>query len=102
MSTIPVSGLPQTIPIPSIPGSASATAGTSGTGFANYLSQAIDQANQLSTNADSLTAQYAAGGPVSVDQLMVAQQQASLALDMVVQVNNRVVSAYQSVMNMQI
>lgn len=66
------------------------------------LGDALNQANSLSSQADSLAASYAAGGPVSVDNLMVAEQKASLALDMVVQVNNRVVSAYQSVMNMQV
>lgn len=66
------------------------------------LGDALNQANSLSSQADSLAASYAAGGPVSVDNLMVAEQKASLGLDMVVQVNNRVVSAYQSVMNMQV
>lgn len=75
---------------------------SSGGGFAQMLGDALNQANSLSSQADSLAASYAAGGPVSVDNLMVAEQKASLGLDMVVQVNNRVVSAYQSVMNMQV
>lgn len=76
--------------------------GQSGTSFSQVLGDALNQANQLSTQADQLSASYAAGGPVSVDQLMIAEQQASAALDLVVQVRNRVVSAYQSVMNMQV
>lgn len=70
--------------------------------FAQFLGNALSQANQLSNNADTSAAVYAAGGPVSLSNLMIAEQKASLALDLVVQVRNRVVSAYQSVMNMQV
>jgi flagellar hook-basal body complex protein FliE len=75
---------------------------TADQGFAKYLSNALDEANALSNQADQLAATFAAGGPVTVDQLMVAEQKASLAVDLVVQVRNRVVSTYQSIMNMQI
>jgi len=70
--------------------------------FSTFLQGAIDQANTLSSQADTLSASYAAGGPVSVDQVMIAGQRASLAVDLVVQVRNRAVSAYQSIMNMQV
>lgn len=66
------------------------------------LGSALSQTQALSNQADTLAATYAAGGPVSIDQLMVAEQQASLAVDLVVQVRDKVVSAYQSVMNMQV
>lgn len=75
---------------------------SSANNFASFLSNALDQASEVSNQADSTAASYAAGGPVSVDQVMVAEQKASLALDLVVQVRNRVVSAYQTIMNMQV
>lgn len=71
-------------------------------GFSDFLRNAINQANDFSNQADGLSATYAAGGPVSVDQVMIAEQKASLAVDLVVQVRNRAVSAYQSIMNMQV
>lgn len=83
-------------------GSQSASATSTGPSFGSMLQNALTQANGLSTKADSMAASYAAGGPVSVDQLMVAEQQASLAVSLVVQVRDRVVSAYQNIMNMQI
>lgn len=73
-----------------------------GVGFAQFLSNAVDQANQVSNAADTAAASYAAGGPVTMGDLMVAEQKASLALDLVVQVRSRAVSAYQSIMSMQI
>ncbi|SFU75079.1 flagellar hook-basal body complex protein FliE [Alicyclobacillus macrosporangiidus] len=76
--------------------------GDAGTGFAGALAKALDAANQTLTAADQTAASYAAGGPVTIDQLMIAEQQATLALDLVVQVRDRVVNAYQSVMNMQV
>lgn len=81
---------------------ASTQSGNGSQGFAGFLSDAVDQASAVSNQADQLAASYAAGGPVSIDQLMVAEQKASLAVDLVVQVRNRVVSAYQSIMNMQV
>ncbi|QSO53786.1 flagellar hook-basal body complex protein FliE [Alicyclobacillus curvatus] len=98
---VPIAPVQPTMQTPSIPGSASANP-TSSAGFSDFLNQALNQANQLSNAADTVTAQYVAGAPVSVDQVMVAQQKASMALDLVVQVRDRVVSAYQSIMNMQI
>jgi flagellar hook-basal body complex protein FliE len=77
--------------------------GSAGTpGFGQLLQNALGSTNQLLEQSDTLSSVYAAGGPVSVDQLMVAEQKASLALDTVVQVRDRVVSAYQTIMNMQV
>ncbi len=78
------------------------SANSTNSNFGQVLSNALTEVSQLSTRADGMAAEYAAGGPVSVDQLMIAEQQASLALDLTVQVRDRVVSAYQTVMNMQI
>ncbi|QSO49565.1 flagellar hook-basal body complex protein FliE [Alicyclobacillus mengziensis] len=98
---VPVTPIQPSIQTPSIQGATSAN-NTSSSGFSNFLSQAFNQANQLSNTADNMSAQYAAGAPVSVQQVMIAQQKASLALELVVQVRDRAVSAYQSIMNMQI
>ncbi|WP_273366719.1 flagellar hook-basal body complex protein FliE [Alicyclobacillus herbarius] len=70
--------------------------------FSDVLGEALDEVNGVLQQADQLAASYAAGGPTTIDQLMVAEQQASLALDLTVQTRDRIVSAYQSLMNMQI
>lgn len=99
MTTIPIGPLSS---LSNLTPTQTVSSTSSGPGFAQYLAQSLDKANTLSTTADQMSASYAAGGPVSVDQLMVAEQQASLAVDLVVQVRNRAVSAYQSIMNMQV
>ncbi len=98
MVTTPIQGV--SLPVNRV--GMNAVSSSQDTGFASYLANALDQVNALSNNADQLAAEFAAGGPVTVDQLMIAEQKASLAVDLVVQVRNRVVSAYQSIMNMQI
>ncbi|MFB5191425.1 flagellar hook-basal body complex protein FliE [Alicyclobacillus fastidiosus] len=70
--------------------------------FSDFLAQELDKVNQVSDTADQLAQSYATGGSVTASQLMVAEQQASLAVDMVSQVASRVTSAYQTVMNMQV
>jgi flagellar hook-basal body complex protein FliE len=77
-------------------------ASTGGENFSQFLSNAVNQANSVSHQADAAASTYAAGGPVSLDQVMIAEQKASLALDLVVQVRDRAVSAYQTLMNMQV
>lgn len=70
--------------------------------FSAFLSHELDKANQLGQTADSLAQSYASGGSVSTAQLMIAEQQATLSVDMVAQVSNRVQQAYRTVMNMQV
>jgi flagellar hook-basal body complex protein FliE len=97
-----VSGIQSTLSPQSVSQPSISIGANSGESFSKYLESALDQVNQTSEEADNLAASYAAGGPVTLDQLMIAEQQASLSLDLVVQVRNRVVSAYQSIMNMQV
>lgn len=99
MVPMPISGISSQVLQPTTP---VGTAQSADNSFGAFLSQAVDQANNLSNQADVTASSYAAGGPVSVDQVMISEQKASLALDLVVQVRNRVVSAYQSIMNMQV
>ncbi|WAH35408.1 flagellar hook-basal body complex protein FliE [Alicyclobacillus dauci] len=80
----------------------SSTVSGQGPSFADFLGQALDKVNQISQNADQLAQSYATGGQVTAAQLMIAEQQASLAVDTVVQVNNRVQQMYSTMMNMQV
>lgn len=83
-------------------GSGTTNAATGQTSFSNFLSKELDKVDKLGQSADSLSQAYATGGSVSTAQLMIAEQQASLAVDMVSRVASRVQSAYSTVMNMQV
>ncbi|MBI2380947.1 MAG: flagellar hook-basal body complex protein FliE [Gammaproteobacteria bacterium] len=74
-----------------------------GGGFSEVLGKAIGQVNKLQLEAGSLAQRVEMGDrSVNLAQAMVAGQKASVAFQAAVQVRNRVVQAYQDIMNMPI
>ena len=76
--------------------------GGSSSSFQSVLSQALNNASGLVANSQNLGIALASGTAPSISNVMVAATQAQLAVDLTVQVRDRVVSAYNQVMNMQI
>ncbi|HAI22100.1 MAG TPA: flagellar hook-basal body complex protein FliE [Clostridiales bacterium UBA8153] len=70
------------------------------TTFAGLLRDAVSQANRLELQAQDLDARLALGEPVDLHKVVIASEQAALALDLVVQVRNRAIEAYQEIMRM--
>jgi flagellar hook-basal body complex protein FliE len=70
--------------------------------FEKVLSKALEPVNNLQLQSAELDGQLAQGKLEYVHQAMVMAQKASLALDMTVQVRNKVVEAYQEIMRMQV
>jgi flagellar hook-basal body complex protein FliE len=71
--------------------------------FANLLSKGIDQVNQTEQRAAQLSNAFQRGEPgVELPQVMLEMQKASVSFRALTEVRNRVVSAYQDIMNMQI
>lgn len=71
--------------------------------FSGMFSQALGSVNQLQQQASSLQTRVEMGDKsVSLVQAMVASQKASIAFQATVQVRNRLVAAYQDIMNMPI
>ncbi|CEK20442.1 flagellar hook-basal body complex protein FliE [Chthonomonas calidirosea] len=87
-------------PASALPGSAEASA--PGKSFGQFLSEAINEVNQAQLHADDLTARFAAGEPLDVHQVMIASQEASVALDLAVQVRNRLLDAYQQIISLNV
>ena len=84
------------------PGIQPATTGDGGVSFKDLLTDALKQVNQLQQNADAAATQLAAGGPVAIDEVVLAMQKADLALQLTMQIRNKLVDAYQEVARMQI
>jgi flagellar hook-basal body complex protein FliE len=78
---------------------AGSTEGT--TPFADLITDAIDQVNQLQEQADTAVRGLMTGTGVDVHQAMIATQKASMAFELTLAVRNKAVQAYQSVMGMQ-
>ena len=74
----------------------------SGSGeFSSILQGAIDQVEGASNNANQSVQQFLSGDGDDLHSTVLAVQRASLEFDMLMQVRNKVVSAYQEVMRMQ-
>jgi len=70
--------------------------------FKDMLSNAISQADQLYQVTEADTQALLAGEVDDIAQVMVNGTKAELALDLVVQVRNKVVDAYNEFMRMQV
>ena len=71
-------------------------------GFGDLLRQSLAELNTLQTNAENSIAAFSAGMPVSPDEVAAAVNQADLAFRMMVQIRNKLVSAWQELRQMQI
>jgi flagellar hook-basal body complex protein FliE len=71
--------------------------------FATLLSKGIDSVNQTQQSAAKLSDAFQRGDPgVELPQVMLEMQKASVSFRALTEVRNRVVSAYQEIMNMQV
>jgi flagellar hook-basal body complex protein FliE len=81
----------------------SAAQATQGVDFGAMLKQSIEQVNSLQQEASGLAQNFELGDPnTDLTQVMVALQKASVAFQAMTQVRNKLVSAYQDIMNMPI
>lgn len=96
----------------SLAGTAGATGAASGAGsvgtsaspaFGTLLKQGIDAVNATQQSADALATAWERGVPgVDLARVMVETQKASVSFQALAQVRNRLISAYQDIMNMSI
>ncbi|MCC7116699.1 MAG: flagellar hook-basal body complex protein FliE [Burkholderiales bacterium] len=71
--------------------------------FGELLRKGIAGVNESQQTAAVLGARFQSGDPsVGLEDTMIAVQKASLSFQQLVQVRNRVVAAYQDIMNMPI
>ena len=71
--------------------------------FSDALKASLDQVNQTQLHAEKLGKNFAMGDDsVSLSDVMIAGQKANISFQATVQVRNKLVSAYQDIMNMQV
>jgi len=74
-----------------------------GSEFGDLLKRAIDTVNNHQMEAKRLATAYEQGDPsVDLPQVMIQAQKASVSFQAMTQVRNRLVSAYEDIMNMSI
>ena len=71
--------------------------------FAEVLRGSIDKVNETQQSANQMAEKLAAGDTSqNLHEVMIALQTASVSFQEMVQVRNKLVSAYQDMMNMQV
>jgi flagellar hook-basal body complex protein FliE len=68
-----------------------------GSEFLDTLRSAVNQVNQLQSQADSSVSGMLTGDGQDVHAAMIAVEKANLSFELMVQVRNKIVSAYQEV-----
>lgn len=70
--------------------------------FADLLKQSVDKVNMTQQEASRLADAFQKGDPdVQMADLMVALQKSNVSFQAMLQVRNKLVNAYQEIMNMQ-
>ena len=93
---------PEAITSAPMPSPITEPGGASGKSFGAMLSNAIAEVNQAQVHAGDMTARFAAGEPLDVHQVMIASQEASVALNLALQVRNKLVDAYTEIMHVNV
>src|SRR5580698_4801019 len=92
----PIPGLPAAITsgnAPSTPSNQEA----GGSDFLSTLRSAVDQVSQLQSDAGTKVGSMLSGDGQDVHSAMIAVQKADLAFELMVEMRNKIVSAYQEI-----
>ncbi|MEL6348402.1 MAG: flagellar hook-basal body complex protein FliE [Myxococcota bacterium] len=76
--------------------------GSAGPSFADRLKEAVQSVNQEQVEADGYLKAVAAGQDVDLHTAMISLEEADISLRSMVSVRDKVVEAYERVMNMSI
>jgi flagellar hook-basal body complex protein FliE len=70
-------------------------------GFGAVLSTALEKVNELDTGADQQIGTLLKGGNADMSTVMIAVEKADVAFQLMMQVRNKIVSAYQDIEKLQ-
>jgi flagellar hook-basal body complex protein FliE len=73
-----------------------------GPSFKDYLLDSIKQVNTMQQDADRAVETLFTGGDVNPAEVLTAVQKADLAFRMMMQIRNKLVSAYEDIQNIRI
>ena len=91
------------LPGPAGVGGASATSATNAMSFASVLRNGLERINEAQAQSSASQRAFERGDPgMDLPQVMIDMQKASIAFRGAVEVRNRMISAYQEIMNMPV
>jgi len=70
--------------------------------FGKALQQSLEQVNRLQQEADANINDLATGKQTDIHQTMIAVEKASVSFELMMQIRNKVISAYDKIMRTQV
>jgi flagellar hook-basal body complex protein FliE len=83
-------------------GTETASAGSVLNNFGDLLKTELGNINNLQSQADQAAQTYAVGGNIELHNVILAAEKADMALQLALQIRNRMISAYQEISRMNI
>ena len=74
---------------------------TGGPTFGDTLKRALEDVSGAQESARDQVSAFLRGDPVELHQVMAATEEAGIALEMLIEIRNKVTEAYRTVINMQ-
>jgi flagellar hook-basal body complex protein FliE len=99
MSNVSLSGIPS-VSMPATPALDSGEDG-GGLNFGDVLQNAVQGVNSLSDSADMQVSNLLQGGGGDMTSVMIAVEKADASFQLMMQVRNKIVNAYQDIEKMQ-
>jgi flagellar hook-basal body complex protein FliE len=72
-----------------------------GASFGDVLKDALGEVSQLQDQAQDAIGAFLRGDPVELHEVMAATEEAGIALELLIEIRNKLTEAYRSVINMQ-
>lgn len=72
-----------------------------GESFGQWLNRSINAVNSMQQEADSAARQLVSGESKDIHGTMIAMQKADIALNLMLEVRNKIISAYDEIKRMQ-
>lgn len=90
------------IPLPSATPAPAAAGATADSAFSSVFQEAVSKVENLGQNAQASIDRFLSGEGEELHQVALKTQEADLSFDLFLQARNKIVSAYQEVMRMQL
>jgi flagellar hook-basal body complex protein FliE len=84
------------------PDTSSSMPAAQGASFGESLKASLDKVNELQMVAKDKTTSFELGEDISITEVMLAKEKASIAFEATLQVRNKVLTAYQEIMQMPV
>lgn len=95
-----INGIGANRPLPEAAGKATGRT-EAGRTFADLLEDAIHEANRLQKDSDDQIGKLLAGEETDLHTVLIAMQKAQISFQLLMQVRNKIVEAYQEISRMQ-